>query len=77
MRYFCVFVLLFSVVFPSLAQARGPMEIHQWMKTGGGSLTMNLLDYDDGQSNVIKGKLLPSIRGRVFFCSPIGPQSAV
>lgn len=58
MRYFCVFFLLFSVVFPSLGQARGPMEINQWMKTGGGSLTMNILDYDDGQSNVVKGKLL-------------------
>ncbi len=63
-------VLLACFLLPSRVSARGPMDIAQWSKTGGGSLTMNAVDYDDGQGNTLKGRLLSVDPWAGFFLLP-------
>lgn len=70
MRFIFSLFLLVPFFVCSSVQARGPMEINQWSKTGGGSLTMNVVDYDDGQGGAIKGKLLSFDSWAGYFLLP-------
>ncbi len=59
MRMYIWLPVLFLAVFPvSVALGRSPMDLSQWSKTGGGSITLDIVRYTDGDNRRQDGKML-------------------
>jgi hypothetical protein len=46
------------MVWTPRAQARTPMDINQWTKTGGGTVTLDIISYTDEENHKTSGKML-------------------
>lgn len=54
----CIFLTTLALAGTAAGQARTPMNLGQWSKTGGGGVTLDGISYTDEEDHKVSGKIL-------------------
>jgi len=69
-RILLIFAMTLAPMIPTAAQAITPMNINQWTKTGGGSVTLDVIRYTDEDDHRTSGKILTANPWAGLFVLP-------